>query len=93
MSSPPLETSLCLINLRGLHARAATKLVALIKDHNCQVEICFAGKSANGQSLMSVLMLGASQGSELVFRIQGEQQQKLQAALTQLINDRFGEEC
>jgi len=48
-------------------------------------------KSVNGKSIMGLMMLAASQGSELTVTTKGEDEEAALAALTELVNNRFGE--
>jgi phosphocarrier protein len=80
-----------IINQLGLHARAATKLVQLASKFPCEVEVAREDQSANGKSVMGVLLLCGSKGSTLEVRARGEQAQECVAAIGELIASRFGE--
>jgi phosphocarrier protein len=79
------------INQLGLHARAATKLVQLASKFPCDVEIAREEQSANGKSVMGVLLLCGSKGTILEVRARGERAEECVQALGELIADRFGE--
>ncbi len=82
-----------IINERGLHARAATKLVQLAGRFPCQVSVTGPdGQSANAKSVMGVLLLCGSQGTVIDVNAQGPQAQAAVDAIGKLIADRFGEE-
>lgn len=80
-----------IVNKLGLHARAATKLVQLAAKFPCEVEIARAGQSANGKSVMGVLLLCGSMGTEIEVRATGERAEECVAAIGVLIADKFGE--
>lgn len=81
-----------IINKLGLHARAAAKFVTLAGKFPCDVNIGREpDKYVNGKSIMSVMMLAASKGTRLHLSTDGDQADEAMAALTELINDRFGE--
>ncbi len=58
-------------NERGLHARAATKLVQLAAKYPCEVLLEKDGHEVNGKSIMGVLMLVASKGTTLTVKAKG----------------------
>jgi phosphocarrier protein HPr len=86
-----LENSITIINKLGLHARAAAKLVSTASAFSSKVKISFNGKEVDGKSIMSVMMLAASQGCEIQLKIDGDDEQAAMDAIVELINDYFGE--
>ena len=80
-----------IVNTLGLHARAATKLVQLASKYPCDVEVAREDQSANGKSVMGVLLLCGSKGTVIEVRARGEQAKECVDAIGQLIADRFGE--
>ena len=80
-----------IINTLGLHARAATKLVQLAAKFPCEVELAHDGQTANGKSVMGVLLLCGSKGTEIEVRARGDRAQECVDAIGQLIAGRFGE--
>jgi phosphocarrier protein HPr len=80
-----------IINQLGLHARAATKLVQLASKYPCDVEIARDDQSANGKSVMGVLLLCGSKGTVLEVRASGDQARECVQAIGALIAGRFGE--
>lgn len=80
-----------IVNQLGLHARAATKLVQLASKFPCEVEVSREDQSANGKSVMGVLLLCGSKGTVIEVRARGERAEECVAAIGELIADRFGE--
>src|SRR5215472_12178523 len=80
-----------IINQLGLHARAATKLVQLASKYPCDVQIARDDQSANGKSVMGVLLLCGSKGTVLEVRATGDQARECVQAIGELIASRFGE--
>jgi len=80
-----------IVNKLGLHARAATKLVQLAARYPCEVELSRAGQAANGKSVMGVLLLCGSMGTEIEVRATGEKAKECVEAIGALIADKFGE--
>lgn len=78
----------------GLHARAAAKLVRLASGFNSKVELrrVDTGLSADAKSILSVLMLAASRGTELQASAEGVDEEAALTAIDSLFNDGFGEQ-
>lgn len=86
------QAQFTIINVRGLHARAATKLVQLASRFPCQIMVAGPdGQEANAKSVMGVLLLCGSQGTVLDVRAKGDQAKEAVAAIGDLIAGRFGE--
>ena len=79
------------VNRLGLHARAATKLVQLASKFPCDVEVTREDQSANGKSVMGVLLLCGSKGTVIEVRAKGERAEECVQAIGALIADKFGE--
>ncbi|MGH7297205.1 MAG: HPr family phosphocarrier protein [Polyangiaceae bacterium] len=79
------------VNRLGLHARAATKLVQLATKFPCDVEVTREDQTANGKSVMGVLLLCGSKGTVLEVSATGERADECVQAIGALIADRFGE--
>lgn len=78
-------------NETGLHARPAKTLVNLVKKYKSDVAIWHGDKKANGKSLISVLTLGASKGSQLKIDVNGEDEQSAAAEIEAAIRSGLGE--
>lgn len=79
-------------NKLGLHARAASKFVALAKEFSCSVEITSPSASADGKSIMKVLLLQATLGTTITISTDGKDEDAAMSALTELIDNKFSEE-
>ena len=79
-------------NRRGLHARASAKFVELAESFNAQVTVSKDGDIAAATSIMGLMMLGASCGSEISISAKGDAAQAALAALVALVERRFDEE-
>lgn len=88
MSSAPVT----IINKLGLHARAATRLVNSATAFQCEVRIKKGARTVNAKSIMGVLTLAASTGTELTVETEGPDEDDALQAIIDLVNDRFGEE-
>ncbi|MBC7193582.1 HPr family phosphocarrier protein [Marinobacter sp.] len=80
-----------IINKLGLHARAANKLVSTAGDFQSEIRVKGNGREVDAKSIMPVMMLAASQGTQVELIAEGPDEQDAVEALTALINDYFGE--
>ena len=81
-----------IINKLGMHARAAAQFVQLASNFNSHIEIEKDNRRVNGKSIMGVMMLAASKGSEITLYINGEDEEESMNKLEELINNRFNED-
>ena len=88
----PLSRDIEIINKLGMHARAAAKFVKLASSFESSIEIERAGRRVNGKSIMGVMMLAASKGSQVTLYADGNDEEKGLNQLEQLINNRFDED-
>jgi phosphocarrier protein len=79
-------------NQLGLHARAATRFVQLASKYPCEVSVTKDGQKVNGKSIMGVLMLVASCGTDIAIEASGSRAEEAGAALVALVESKFGEE-
>ncbi len=87
-----IRTELTIINRLGLHARAAAKFVTQASQFASSVRLERNGQQVNGKSIMGVMMLAASQGTELQLEVSGEDEDQASASLRELVQQRFGED-
>ena len=81
-----------IINKLGLHAHAAANFVNVAKQHDCVVKVGGAEQEmVDGKSIMQVMMLAASKGTELCITCEGEQAEQAMTELVGLINNYFEE--
>lgn len=86
------QRKLTLINQRGLHARAATRLVQCCQPFASRVTVIHGDREADAANIMSLLMLAAPCGSELTVSAEGDDADDALNALAALFEARFGEE-
>ena len=61
-----INTVITVPNKAGLHARAAAKLVATASAFRSRIQLGNHEKSVDGKSILSLMLLAAPQGSELL---------------------------
>ena len=81
-----------IVNEKGLHARASAKFVDMVEKFDASATIEKDGVDACGDSIMGLLMLVASKGTQVDITTEGAQAQELLNALGELIANRFGED-
>ena len=81
-----------IVNEKGLHARASAKFVDMVEQFDASATIEKDGVDACGDSIMGLLMLVASKGTQVNIKTEGVQAQELLNALGELIANRFGED-
>ncbi|MFZ5757874.1 MAG: HPr family phosphocarrier protein [Pseudomonadota bacterium] len=81
-----------IVNKLGLHARAASKLVALTGRFSATITLGRTGqKPVDAKSIMAMLMLAANKGTVLVLECDGSDEQEAADAVCALVTDFFGE--
>lgn len=85
-----IETRITIRNKAGLHARAASRLVEVTSRFNSRVRLG-NDKQVDAKSILSLMMLAASQGTELGLVIEGDDENQALQAIEELINNRFDE--
>lgn len=88
----PITRILKIVNEKGLHARASAKFVEVVEAHDARADVRRDGMDVSGDSIMGLLMLGASRGTSIEVRTSGAEAAKLADALEALVANRFGEE-
>ena len=81
-----------IVNNRGLHARASAKFVEVVEAHDARAKVAKDGMEVSGDSIMGLLMLGASRGTTIDVTTSGAEAEKLADALEALVAARFGED-
>ncbi len=88
-----IEKTFRIKNKLGIHARPAGQLVKVATRFKSAIYISRNGNEVNAKSIMGVLMLEAGYGSEVVIRINGEDEFSALEAIEELIDKRqFDEE-
>jgi phosphocarrier protein len=80
-----------IVNRRGLHARAAAKLVTLAEQFSANVEVSKDGQAVSARSIMGLMMLGAGVGSTVRLSAEGFDAKEALDAIAALIEAGFHE--
>jgi phosphocarrier protein HPr len=91
-STPVLSRVVTVCNLRGMHARAAAKFVALAERFGASVDVVKDGQSVSARSIMGLMMLGAGPGAPIELRAEGWDAKEALEALAALVESGFNEQ-
>jgi phosphocarrier protein len=83
---------LTITNSRGLHARAAAKLVGVAERFSACINVSRHGQTVPACSIMGLMMLGAGQGSEITLEAEGWDAKEALEAVAGLIEAGFHED-
>ena len=86
------DRTVTIVNKLGLHARAAAKFVTLASSFASDIKVARNGQEVNGKSIMGVMMLAASKGTDITLIINGNDENDAMAKLSELVQERFGED-
>jgi phosphocarrier protein len=97
--SDPMETTgqtmqaqVTIQNKLGLHARPAMSFVDLANSFNSQVTVKKGDQAVDGKSIMQMMLLAATQGTELLIQATGPDATAAISALRELVDRKFDEE-
>lgn len=85
------EATFEIVNVQGLHARPATRLVQTAAKFKCTITFEHSGQVANGKSVMGVLLLCCPKGSKLTVRADGPDSERAVAAIGELVAAKLGD--
>ena len=86
-----IRCQLEIINKLGLQARAGTSLATVAGHYLCTIRTGTAEPLVDAKSIMSLMLLAASQGTVLIFEFDGEDESEAHRAISDLLADYFGE--
>ncbi|MGY9015419.1 MAG: HPr family phosphocarrier protein [Rhodospirillales bacterium] len=79
-------------NMRGLHARAASKFVTVAGGFDADITVHREGTTVSGRSIMGLMMLAAGIGSEIELSAEGAEATEAIASLVSLVEAKFEED-
>jgi phosphocarrier protein HPr len=81
-------------NRLGLHARPAMMFVETASKYGCDIAVCRAGEpeTVDGKSIMQMMMLAATQGTEIEINASGECADEAVKELVALVKSQFMED-
>ena len=85
------QRSVEVVNLLGLHARAAARFVHTASRFNSKITVTKDGTTIDGKSILGILFLAATAGSEILISASGEDEEEAVETLARLVAKGFGE--
>ena len=79
-------------NKRGLHARASAKLVEAAARFQSQITVSKDGQTVDARSIMGLMMLAASLGTQIAIDADGPDAEEAMTAILALVEAKFGED-
>ncbi len=92
MSTSPVTRAVVIVNTEGLHARPADMLARTAIKFRSRIEVLCRSERVDAKSTLNLLVLGATQGTELIIEADGDDAEEAVDALAALIAGGFGEE-
>ena len=92
MSTSPVKRSVVIVNPNGLHARPAERLARTALQFQSRIDVLCRNERVDAKSILHLLTLGATQGTELVIEADGHDAPQAVDALARLIASGFSEE-
>jgi phosphocarrier protein len=86
-----IEREVTIRNRAGLHTRPAASIVKLAAKFQSEFFIEKDSFQINGKSIIGVMTLAAEQGSKLLVRFDGPDEEEAYRAMSELFNSGFGE--
>ena len=86
------ELKIIIKNKLGLHTRAAAMLVENISRYVSDVTIIKEGQEVDGKSIMGIMTLAASIGTELLIKAEGSDEDDVLTKIEDLVERKFDEE-
>jgi phosphocarrier protein HPr len=78
-------------NASGFHARPAGLFVETAGRFRARIRVLSGGREADGKSILSLMLLGVTAGTQIAVEAEGDDETEALAALAELIRGGFGE--
>jgi phosphotransferase system HPr (HPr) family protein len=91
MNTSPLTRTVVVKNPQGLHARPADALVRLASQYESSILIGKGGELVDCKSILSLLTLGAAEGTELLVSAEGGDAEVALHSIEELFESGFDE--
>ena len=89
MSERKLAKTVTVSNPQGLHARPADRFAKMANEFESQITLVKDGMRVDGKSVLNILTLAASEGTELVLETEGPDAEAALDALAELVQSNF----
>lgn len=92
MSTFPVTRAVVIVNTEGLHARPADMLARTALKFQSRIEVLCRNERVDAKSTLNLLILGATQGTEIVIEAEGDDAEQAVETLAALVTGGFAEE-
>jgi phosphotransferase system HPr (HPr) family protein len=92
MSTSLVTRTVVIRNPNGLHARPAERFAREAMRYQSRVEVLCRNERIDARSILMLLTMGATQGTELIIEAEGQDAQQAVEALATLVESGFVEE-
>src|SRR5262245_58052749 len=89
MSIPPVSRVVVIQNEQGFHARPAEMFARTALKFDAEVTVIRDGRRLDGKSIIDLLTMGATQGTELTIETTGNQAAEAVETLAKLVESGF----
>jgi len=86
------SANVVITNKLGMHARPAMAFVDTANGFSANVTVHKSGQQVDGKSIMQLMMLAATEGTQLEISAEGDDAEQAVQALEDLIQRKFDEE-
>lgn len=86
-----MEATVTIINKAGVHARPAAMMAQMGRRYKAKITYTAKGQTVDGKNIIPITSVGMTCGTQVIINAEGEDEKEAIAALTELINSRFGE--
>ncbi|QDU32901.1 Phosphocarrier protein NPr [Poriferisphaera corsica] len=86
------KTTVTITNSLGMHARPAMAFVDTATGYNSSIKVVKDGQEVDGKSIMHLMMLAATKGTQLDIIADGDDADAAVAGLKDLVDRKFDEE-
>lgn len=93
MSTHPVTRAVIIVNSEGLHARPADMLARTALRFRSQIRVQCRSERVDAKSTLNLLVLGATQGTEIIIEAEGDDAEEAVETLATLVAGGFIEEA
>jgi phosphocarrier protein len=93
MTNPIAKARVKINNRLGLHARPAMSFVELACTYESEVSVSRDAQTVDGKSIMQMMLLAATQGTEIEIVANGKDAEQAISALCDLVNRGFDDDA
>jgi phosphotransferase system HPr (HPr) family protein len=92
MSTLRVTRTVVIVNTEGLHARPADMLARTALKYQSRIEVQCRSERVDAKSTLNLLILGATQGTEIMIEAEGDDAEEAVNTLANLVAGGFVEE-